>query len=351
MPSPEHEFLIAQVDESLRNFSATSLIGVAEAERKKFDYGCILQRDMSRPLVAQVLWSHTEGIEKDLRTLLHDSEALIKLYLVRSTTSHLMRIDEVIRSYSNDSSLRSKLTGLRLIPVPDSFDADSHMQQDWMAGYVNEKLSSDLLFGILFGQLNQREFEVFVDHGGPLGLKLAVLDEIAAYGLTHMPTFKERIGYKTDGPIRETIGMLSAAGFVQRLPRTNICLPTVKGRTMLDLTRRLMFELDAGDGWAPETLRILQKLGISQLDFPIAPSLEPKANVEMLLMHWLACKQDFGRDLLADSFPTAQHFYSNFDWRAFLERIDGVPGITGNIFDEPEFLFFPGKYESNIAVK
>jgi hypothetical protein len=115
---------------------------------------------------------------------------------------------------------------------------------------------------------------------------------------------------------------------------------------MLDLTKRLLFEWRMGDGWAPDTLPTLQKLGISQPEFPVTLSREPQANVERLLVHSVACEQQFGRDLLADVDPAAPHFYSNFDWKAFLERIDGVPGVTGNIFDEPEFLFFPGRQEA-----
>ena len=68
--TPEHEFIAKCTDEVLSRFSDIRLIGVTESERRMFDYSCVLTRDCSRPLVAQLLWSHQEGIDKDLRTLL-----------------------------------------------------------------------------------------------------------------------------------------------------------------------------------------------------------------------------------------------------------------------------------------
>jgi len=341
MPSAEHEFLVLQLDRSLKMIEGSALFGVVEAERKKFDYGCILQRDMSRPLVAQVLWSHQGGIDKDLRTLLHDPEALLKVYLVRSTTSHRMRIDEVIQSYRIDPSLRPKLAGLKLLPIPDNFDADDQKQQEWMAMYVAKKLIDDILFGVLFGRLNEWEFGVFVDHNGPLGLKLAILDEISTSGLESMPRFKEKISYKTDGPIREAIAMLSAAGFVRRLPQSVVCLPTVKGRLMLDLTKRLLFERDRRAGWTPETLQILETLGIFDPPLPMSQAVRPSVGVESLLTHSDFCSTQFGRDLLADVDLAAPCFYSSFERQLLLDSLNGMPGITEAVFDEPEFLFFP----------
>ena len=137
------EFLVGELDHTLQRFAATVLIGVAEAERKKFDYGCLVQRDMTRPLVAQVLWAHAGGIDKDLRALLLDSEAVLKIYLVRATTKHLMRVDEVIRSYRADPAVGSKLLGLRLIKIPGNFDADSEAERTWMASYLQERLTND----------------------------------------------------------------------------------------------------------------------------------------------------------------------------------------------------------------
>ena len=115
---------------------------------------------------------------------------------------------------------------------------------------------------------------------------------------------------------------------------------------MLDLTKRLLFEWRMGDGWASETLPLLQKLGIRELDFPGSLSHAPQANVEGLLIHSVQCEQQFGRDLLAGVDPAAPHFYSTFDWKAFLALVADIPGVTRDVFDEPGFLFFPGQREA-----
>jgi len=62
----------------LDSFADSGLVGVFESQRRTFDYSCLLSRDLERPLVAQVLWRHEHGLDKDIRTLLFDTEARIK---------------------------------------------------------------------------------------------------------------------------------------------------------------------------------------------------------------------------------------------------------------------------------
>lgn len=68
--SLEHEFLKNHFNLILQRFSNLKLYGFTETERKRFDLSCLLERDWTRPLVGQVLWRHSSGIDKDLRTLL-----------------------------------------------------------------------------------------------------------------------------------------------------------------------------------------------------------------------------------------------------------------------------------------
>ena len=70
MASPEHQAIAKTINEALEHFAGSALIGVFESERRTFDYSCLLARDLDRPLVAQVLWQHEHGLEKDIRTLL-----------------------------------------------------------------------------------------------------------------------------------------------------------------------------------------------------------------------------------------------------------------------------------------
>lgn len=343
MPSPEHEFLVGQLDATLQRFSKTCLYGVAEAERKKFDYGCLLERDLSRPLVAQVLWSHPEGIDKDLRTLLHDPEAKLKIYLTRSSTKHLMRIDEVVQSYRIDPQLSRKLVGLRTVPIPESFDADSEDQRNWIAQFLATKLRDDLLFGTIFGHLTASDFHNFADHGGPIGLKVAILDLISAQGLISNSEFKSVIGYGTSGPIREAIAMLNAAGLIRRLPRAVCCMPTVKGRLLMDLLRRLSYEWQYLHQWMPETVAVLSALKFENPAFPpsVTPQIALHDPIADLLLHCRLSKQSFGRDPLDGVDLTAPRFYRDFEYKLLMDRISLFPDANEAMFDEPESVFFP----------
>ena len=89
-------------------------------------------RDLDRPLVAQVLCQHGHGLEKDIRTLLFDSEALIKLYVIRDSARLRATLDDVLISYRGDSNTRQKLLGLKLVFVPPDFDADDEAQRFWL---------------------------------------------------------------------------------------------------------------------------------------------------------------------------------------------------------------------------
>lgn len=344
MPSAEHQFLVAVLHHALQRYARTGLFGISEGERKKFDYACLLLRDVSRPLIAQALWAHPEGVDKDLRTLLHDSEAVLKVYFVRDTTRHRIRIDEVLQSYRTDPALRARLNGLRLVPVPGDFDADSEREQQWMSSYLDDKIAKDLLFGIVFGQLSARDFVVFAEHGGPVGLKYAILDEISAHGLNHMPTFKKRLNYDTNGPIREALAMLVAGGFVRRVVRSMVCIPTIKGRLMLDLSRRLLFEFQSGEEWMPETRSVLAILGVRDPKSPrdLMPDPFEGGDLAQLLYHCIQCRTQFGRDLLARIDPEKPVFHSVFEWQNLFQSIAAIPGVSADVFDDPDSQFFSG---------
>src|ERR1700754_2399101 len=110
----EHQFISDSLDKIIKEFSNRSLFGITESQRRTFDYSCILLRDFSRPLISQVLWGHTEGIEKDIRTRVHDSFASIKVYVVKDLTRTRSRLEEIINSYRSNEATRKLLTGLRL---------------------------------------------------------------------------------------------------------------------------------------------------------------------------------------------------------------------------------------------
>jgi hypothetical protein len=140
--SAEHQFLTGQIDSTLKEFSTTGLLGVTEAARCKFDYVCRLRRDFSQPLVSQVCWGNVGGVGKDIRLLLHDSDAPIKLYLIPDSQPARLALDEVIASYRNRSETRPLLRDFRYLPVPTGFNADKEEARRWMAEELKRRMCS-----------------------------------------------------------------------------------------------------------------------------------------------------------------------------------------------------------------
>ncbi len=312
--TPEHKFLSDSLHASLTKLSTSSLFGVLEAQRKTFDFACILNRDFSRGLVSQVLWQNFTGVEKDLRTLLHDTTSKIKVYLFKDSVSARAKIEEILNSYKAPDVNNRLLKGLRLIPIQHDFDADKESQRDWMNKYIEKYISEDLLFNVVFGNFSKADLLTFENHGGPYGLKYALLQEITKKPLLHMPTFKKELGYSTSGTIREGLIMLNATGLIKS-PRRNIqCFPTIKGRWLLDITKRLTFDFIYNKSWSAETAFIFECLDIKMPNFEnnFHDEIETFWNepVHNILYHALYCKKGFGRDLLEGIDIKNPKFYS-----------------------------------------
>src|SRR4051812_43655330 len=97
--APEHQFLSSKFIEVLDAFSALELYGCTEADRRRFDFACVLHRDWNRPLVGQTLWKHTAGVDKDIRMMLTDTEADLWCYVLRDTVQHRALLHEVMNDY------------------------------------------------------------------------------------------------------------------------------------------------------------------------------------------------------------------------------------------------------------
>ncbi|MEL6460280.1 MAG: hypothetical protein AAFQ91_18830 [Cyanobacteria bacterium J06621_15] len=345
--SAEHQFISKQFDATLRRISNSQLFGISEAQRRTFDYACILYRDFSRPLVSQVLWRHEEGIEKDLRTLLHDKEALLKVYFVADTVRGRARIDEVLSCYRTDKNLQQYLRGLRLILLPTEFDADREVDRHWMGHFLESCTMRDILFGVLFGGLSSYNFGVFLQHGGPIGLKYAILDDVTENGMFHMPTFKKRLGYKVSGPIREVLTMLVASGLVRQVDDSNCCVPTIKGRLLIDLTKLMLHEASSGEKWSAEVELLLNYLGFTELP----PCTIPQVNEYKVINNTLslnllsACaSSQFGRELVPkETKDNEEIFYSVYDWKKFVNPFDFELVNYSKWLADEEFLLYVDK--------
>jgi hypothetical protein len=341
--TPEHEFIAKCTDEVLSRFSNIRLMGVRESERRMFDYSCVLMRDSSRPLVAQVLWRHQEGIDKDLRTLLQDAESLVKVYFVKDTIRARSRIDEVLTSYRRNPATRDLLRGLRIIPVPSGFDADKENDRAWMAKHIEESVTSDVLFNIVFGRFVGQDFRIFSEHGGPFGLKFAVLEIIIREAFWHMPTLKSQIQYGTTGPIREVMTMLNAGGFT-RDTSSGIKLSTAKGRLIIDLVRRLLFETRTQKSWASETLLLLGLLDIHPQDLDYYHAIDKTKLLSDRLARLFYSAQmsehAFGVDLFRGNRKSNLFYIENYGSALEKAISDAFPSVPPLQLSEPDVLLF-----------
>ena len=86
--SPEHQFLSCEFLDVVERFSGSHLYSYRESERKKFDFSCIMAENWDYSLDGQTLWKHTEGIDKDVRTLVTASNSQITAYVARDTVKN-----------------------------------------------------------------------------------------------------------------------------------------------------------------------------------------------------------------------------------------------------------------------
>lgn len=344
MDSPEHQAIAEAIDEAVQSIADSRLIGVFEAQRRTFDYACLTRRDLARPLVAQVLWKHEDGLEKDIRTLLFDDESLIRVLAVRDATRTLATLEDILHSYRAHPELNRRLRGLKIFRIPAEFDADEEKEREWLREDLKRAFTQDIAFAILFGGFTRQVFTTFLAHNGPFGLKYAVLDEIVKNGQTHMPTFKERLGYSTNGPIREALTMLNATGLTQGWASSNCYFPTIRGRFLLDFTRRILIDVKNEAGWSDHTESTFEMLGCPLPEFPQEEITLKNCTTDSLasnLVHAAKCWEVFGRDLLEGVDATEPKLYSEFEIEGFVRRMEGAPRFSANFFDQPDYLFYP----------
>jgi hypothetical protein len=329
MASAEHQFLAEQIDVALKAFSTTGLLGVTEAERRKFDYACRLRRDFLQPLVSQVCWGNVGGISKDLQLLLLGSDAPIKLYLVSDSQPARLKLDEALRSYHDRPETRALLRGFRYLPVPTGFDADNEAARTWMGAELKRLMCSDLLFGVMFGHLSKSDVHTFAEHGGPIGLKYAMLHHVSSVPTLSVGDIGSVLGTKSKSSMREGLIMLTATGLLYQKPRAQPWFPTVKGRFLLDLIRRLLWEAAYLSDWTVELRIILSHLGMPGTRFvsldeagnflrsPEYASNLGKSDMLLELLESAMTASGYGVDPLSGIDRKNPQLYSAFDWRRF----------------------------------
>jgi hypothetical protein len=265
--SVEHQFLSQSVTEVLSELSRTNLYAYVEAERRKFDFACELVRDWSRPLVGQTLWRHTAGVDKDLRTMLLDPDAEICAYVARDTVKARRLFSEVMKDFRANGAPVAPHR-LRVLWVPQDFDADDEAQRELVTELLRDSVSRDILMNIVLGNLTAEDVRFFVRTSGIAGLHLALLYMISTAPHPYLQTkdLATALGV-SQGAIRERVLRLLGCGFLTQFGGGVFTTrATPKGRVFLDLCGELQRQASTGR-MNPEMLQILRLL-----DMRYAPS-------------------------------------------------------------------------------
>ncbi|MGW0504797.1 helix-turn-helix domain-containing protein [Micromonospora sp. NPDC003241] len=265
--SAEHQFLSQCATEVLSKLSHTNLYAYVEAERRKFDFACELLRDWSRPLVGQTLWNHVEGVDKDIRTMLLDAEAEICVYVARDTMKAHRLLSEAMSDYrAGGGSIQPHR--LRVIWIPQDFDADDENQRTMIAEMLAERVGRDILLNVVLGNLTSEDVRFFVRSSGLPGASLAVLHLISTMPEPHarLRDISDLLGV-SQGAVRERLLRLLGCGLLSQFGGgASLASATLKGRVFLDLCGELWRQSSAGHLTA-EMLQILHLL-----DMRYAPS-------------------------------------------------------------------------------
>lgn len=288
MATPEHEFLSQGFLSTLKEFSSYELYGFTETARRRFDFSCNLASDMTRCLVGQTLWNNPGGLDKDVRTLISDSEARIRAYILRDTARTRVRLEECLNDIRRLGT-PPEVFSLKVFWVPQDFDADDESHRTNVLRMIKDRVIRDIIFSVVFGGLSGADLLLLC---GPLnrsaGLNLLVLYLLAATGGSRnahdlIRETKHGVPYvETSFHLLDHAGLVDMGDF-SRGP--DICI-TWKGKLFLEILRRLVREgrsgLPSGElshvlrvlGAAPEYSRTFTRCGHFDPDGVWGPSTE-----------------------------------------------------------------------------
>lgn len=241
--SAEHAFLSDAILSIMEEFSTSRLYAYKEGERKRYDFSCDLVNNWKRVASGQTLWKHVEGIDKDIRILLSDSESDVLIYVARNTMKNKATLHEVVSDYKK-TFLRKKLTRLRVFWVPENFDADKEEDRNLIYRDLKESVSRDLLLSVVLGGITRRDVQHFATWSGTVGATLAVLVELDRAKFSNYASLANSLNVGTS-LIKDRILRLSLTDFITGTDNTitgKIHEVTPKGKVMLDLCGRLYQE-------------------------------------------------------------------------------------------------------------
>ncbi|MFF6873877.1 hypothetical protein ACFY9S_00760 [Streptomyces sp. NPDC012474] len=272
--SAEHHFLSNTALEIIESASRSQLFGYTEGQRKRFDFSCDLKKDWSKVVAGQTLWKHGgDGIDKDLRTLLHEEDIAAAVYIARHESRSRARFAEVTQDYLK--TMRASLSRLRVFWVPADFDADDEQARKAVYNSLREEITKDLLLQVALGGLTQSDVTRFASSRRP-GLPLRILSHVREHGYrSHRNTAKE-LAVDPNALRLETerlfvIGFLASDSLQGGLYSVTDC-----GNAMLDISSRLRAYLNGSlgkDNKNADLEHICRLLGIDYPSMPITTSL------------------------------------------------------------------------------
>lgn len=140
--------------------------------------------------------------------------------------------------------------------------------------------------------------------------------------------------------------MLTATGLLHQKSRAQPWFPTVKGRFLLDLIRRMLFEARSQSDWSVELRIIFDYLDLPPTKFISLDELQDilisreygnaSFDVALALMASAITARAFGVDALAEVDLINPQLYSDFDWRRFASNAIPDQPLTAADVGAPE---------------
>ncbi|MEU3848847.1 hypothetical protein [Streptomyces sp. NPDC029554] len=267
--SAEHAYLSQTALTIMENASRSQLFGYTEGQRKRFDFSCDLKKDWSKVIAGQTLWKHGgDGIDKDLRTLLHEQDIAAAVYIARHESSNRARLAEVTQDYQN--TMPDSLSRLRVFWVPADFDADDEDSRTTIREHLKEEITKDLLLHVALGGLTAEDVIRFAASRRP-SLPLKILSHVKKHGYrSHRHTAKaldvDLNALRVETERLFVIGLLTSASL-----QGGDYSVTDRGNAMLDICSRLRAYLNGGLGDRNENADFEYICKLLDIDYPSVP--------------------------------------------------------------------------------